>query len=132
MADWVKYAVNQDGLWLFAPDQAFTASESEGLTGFHPADLIPKNIDGVDGDFYGRQDGAPMLPLPFTAEHLIEFDKRTTGLIAASIERGSDTEDWIAELEKVNPDAAELAKGIRHCNWPLPPSISLAKVDSRR
>lgn len=115
----VKYAVSQDGFWLFSQSQPFSASESEGLTGFHPADLVPKRIDGVDGYFYGMQDGAPLLPLPFTAAQLIEFDRRTAGLVVASIERGNDTEGWIAELGKNNPDAAELARGIHGGKWPV-------------
>ena len=43
---------------------------------------------------------------------------RTAGLVAGNIERGLDTDEWIAGLEKANPDAAELAKGIRYGNWP--------------
>lgn len=115
----VKYAVNQDGFWLFSQSQPFSTHESEGLTGFHPADLAPKRIDGVDGYFYGMQDGAPLLPLPFTAAQLIEFDRRTAGLVVASIERGNDTEGWIAELGKNNPDAAELARGVHDGKWPV-------------
>ncbi|MFZ2391909.1 MAG: hypothetical protein WA134_12630 [Rhodoferax sp.] len=88
----VKYAVSQDGIWLFSFAQPLTASESEGLTGFHPADLVPKQLDGVDGYFYAVQGGAPLLPLPFTADQLTEFNKRTAGLIASCIERGSETD----------------------------------------
>jgi hypothetical protein len=47
----VKYAVTQDGVWLFSPSQPFTVHESENLTGFHPADLVPKQIDGIEGYF---------------------------------------------------------------------------------
>jgi len=91
----VKYAVSQDGIWLFSPAQPLTASESENLTGFHPADLVPKQIDGVEGYFYALLGGAPLLPMPFTADQLIAFDKRTAGLIASCIERGNDTDKWI-------------------------------------
>jgi len=116
----VKYAVSQDGFWLFSQiEQPFNVHESEGLTGFHPADLVPKQIDGVDGYFHALQGGAPLLPLPFTAAQLIEFDRRTGGLVVASIERGNDTEGWIAELGKNNPDAAELASGIHGGKWPV-------------
>lgn len=116
----VKYAVSQDGFWLCSQtQQPFNVHESEGLTGFHPADLVPKQIDGVDGYFYALQGGTPLLPLPFTAAQLIEFDRRTGGLVMGNITRGSHTEGWIAELGKNNPDAAELARGIHGGKWPV-------------
>jgi hypothetical protein len=115
----VKYAVSQDGIWLFSPSQPLTVRESENLTGFHPADLVPKQIDGVEGYFYAMQGSAPLLPLPFTKDQLIAFEKRMAGLIASCIERGDDTDTWIADLEKENPDAAELARGIHGNQWPL-------------
>ncbi|OIN90407.1 MAG: hypothetical protein AUJ20_14745 [Comamonadaceae bacterium CG1_02_60_18] len=115
----VKYAVTQDGFWLFSQSQPFDANESEGLTGFHPADLAPKQIDGVEGYFYGLQNGTPLLPLPFTAAQLIEFDKRTARLVAGNIERGSETDGWITDLAKENPDAAELARAIHAGKWPV-------------
>lgn len=115
----IKYAVSHDGIWLFSPSEPFTVHESEGLTGFHPADLVPKQIDGVVGYFYAMQGGAPLLPLPFTADQLTEFDKRTAGLIVSCIERGSETDAWIADLGKHNPDAAELARGIHGGKWPV-------------
>lgn len=114
----VKYAVDHEGLWLFAPAQLLEVNESEALTGFHPADLMPKKIDGVDGYFYGRQDGLPLLPIPFTTDQLSEFETRTADFVAGSIERGSETDAWIDDLEKNNPDAAELARGIRYGTWP--------------
>lgn len=115
----VKYAVSQDGIWLFSLAQPLTASESESLTGYHPTDLVPKQIDGVEGYFYALQGGAPLLPLPFTAVQLTEFNKRTAGLIASCIDRGSETDAWIADLGKDNPDARALAKGIRSGKWPV-------------
>ncbi len=115
----VKYAVNPDGIWLFSLAQPLTASESENLTGYHPAYLVPKQIEGVEGYFYALQGGAPLLPLPFTKDQLIEFDKRTAGLIGSCIERGDDTDAWIANLEKDNPDAARLARGIHGGKWLL-------------
>ena len=115
----VKYAVTQDGVWLFSPSQPFTVHEFENLTGFHPADLVPRQIGGVEGYFYALQGGAPLLPLPFSKDQLIEFDKRTAGLIGSCIERGNDTDAWIIDLEKDNPDAARLAKGIHGNKWPL-------------
>lgn len=115
----VKYAVTQDGIWLFSPSQPLTVHESENLTGFHPADLVPKQIDGVEGYFYALQGGAPLLPLPFTKDQLIAFDKRTAGLIGSCIERGDDTDAWITDLEKDNPDAAKLARGIHGGKWLL-------------
>lgn len=115
----VKYAVNPDGIWLYSLADPLTASESENLTGFHPADLVPKQIDGVEGYFYALLGGAPLLPIPFTADQLIAFNERTAGLIASCIERGSETDAWIADLEKNNPDAAELARGIHGGKWPL-------------
>ena len=115
----VKYAVSQDGIWLFYLAQPLTVHESENLTGFHPADLVPKQIDGVEGYFYAMQGGAPLLPLPFTKDQLIEFEKRMAGLIGSCIERGDDTDAWIADLEKENPDAAELARGIHSNQWPF-------------
>ncbi len=116
----VKYAVSQEGFWLFSQtQQPFNVHESEGLTGFHPADLVPKQIDGVDGYFYALQGGTPLLPLPFTAAQLIEFDRRTGGLVMGNITRGSHTEGWIAELGENNPDAAELARGIHGGKWPV-------------
>jgi hypothetical protein len=115
----VKYAVSQDGIWLFSLAQPLTVDESENLTGFHPADLVLKQIDGVEGYFYAMQGGAPLLPLPFTKDQLIAFEKRMAGLIGSCIERGDDTDAWIAHLEKENPDAAELARGIHGNQWPL-------------
>lgn len=115
----VKYAVSQDGIWLFSLAQPLSVDESENLTGFHPADLVPKQIDGVEGYFYAMQGGAPLLPLPFTKDQLIAFEKRMAGLIGSCIERGDDTDAWIADLEKDNPDAAELARGIHGNQWPL-------------
>jgi hypothetical protein len=117
----VKYAVSQDGIWLFSPSQPLTAHESETLTGFHPADLVPKQIDGLAGYFYALQGGVPLLPLPFTAAQLMEFDKRAAGLIASCIERGTETDAWITDMEKDNPDAAELARGIHGGKWPVAP-----------
>ncbi len=115
----VKYAVNPDGIWLYSLADPLTASESENLTGFHPADLVPKQIDGVVGYFYALLGGAPLLPFPFTKDQLIAFNERTAGLIASCIERGSETDAWIADLEKNNPDAGELARGIHGGKWPL-------------
>lgn len=115
----VKYAVNQEGFWLFSLAQPLTTRESENLTGFHPADLVPKQIDGVEGYFYALLGGAPLLPIPFTKDQLIAFNERTAGLIASCIERGSETDAWIADLEKNNPEAAELARGIHGGKWPL-------------
>lgn len=115
----IKYAVSQDGIWLCSLAQPLTVDESENLTGFHPADLVPKQIDGVDGYFYAMQGGVPLLPLPFTKDQLIAFENRMAGLIASCIERGDDTDAWIADLEKENPDAAELARGIHGNQWPL-------------
>jgi hypothetical protein len=115
----VKYAVSQDGIWLFSPAQPLNVQESENLTGFHPADLVPKQIDGVEGYFYAMQGGAPLLPLPFTKDQLIAFEKRMAGLIASCVERGDETDAWIANLEKDNPDAAELARGIHGNKWPF-------------
>lgn len=126
----VKYAVSQDGIWLFSLAQPLTAVESENLTGFHPADLVPKQIDGVVGYFYALLGGAPLLPFPFTKDQLIAFNERTAGLIASCIERGSETEAWIADLEKENPDAAELARGIHGGKWPVDLADFLdAKID---
>lgn len=115
----VKYAISPDGIWLFSLAQPLNACESENLTGFHPADLVPKQIDGVEGYFYALLSGAPLLPIPFTKDQLIAFNERTAGLIASCIERGSETDAWIADLEKDNPDAAELARGIHGGKWPL-------------
>jgi hypothetical protein len=126
----VKYAVSPDGIWLFSLAQPLTAVESENLTGFHPADLVPKQIDGVVGYFYALLGGAPLLPFPFTKDQLIAFNERTAGLIASCIERGSETDAWIADLEKENPDATELARGIHGGKWPLDLADFLdAKID---
>jgi hypothetical protein len=126
----VKYAVSPDGIWLYSLAQPLTAVESENLTGFHPADLVPKKIDGVEGYFYALLGGAPLLPIPFTKDQLTEFNERTAGLIASCIERGSETDAWIADLEKKNPDAAELARGIHGGKWPLDLADFLdAKID---
>ncbi len=73
----VKYAVNPDGIWLIEQSEHFTVDESEALPGFHPADLVPKVVDGVKGYCHALQSGAPLLPLPFTADHLIAFERRT-------------------------------------------------------
>lgn len=131
----VKYAVTQDGVWLFSPSQPLTVHESENLTGFHPADLVPKQIEGVEGYFYALQGGAPLLPLPFTKDQLIEFDKRTAGLIGSCIERGDDTDAWIADQEKDNPDAARLARASTVANgfwtWPTWWIRSLMVLPSR-
>lgn len=115
----VKYAVCPDGIWLYSLSQSLDAFEFENLTGFHPADLVPKQIDGMEGYFYALLGGSPLLPLPFTRDQLIGFNERTAGLIASCIERGSETDAWIADLEKDNPDAAELARGIHGGKWPL-------------
>lgn len=108
----VKYAVCHDGIWLFVPNYLLNEHEFEVLTGFHPADLIPKKIDGVDGYLYALQGGAPLLPIPFTKDQLIEFDEQTSRLMSSMLERGEDTDPWIADVEKTNPEAAELAKGL--------------------
>lgn len=68
----VKYAVNPDGIWLYSLAQPLTASESENLTGFHPADLVPKQIDGVEGYSYALLGGAPLLPI--TAVHSPQYN----------------------------------------------------------
>ena len=114
----VKYAIDQDGLWLFSPTQPLAVHESEALTGFHLADMMPKKIGGLDSYFYGMEEGSPLLPIPFTADQLAGFETRTAGLIAGCIERGIDTDEWIAGLESTNPDAAELAIFIRHGIFP--------------
>jgi hypothetical protein len=115
----VKYAASPDEFWFYSLAELFNEHESVGLTGYHPADLSPKQIDGVEGYFHGLRGGLPLLAIPFTVEQLTKFKKRTGGLIESCIERGSETDAWIAELQKNNPDAAELAKGIRTGKWPV-------------
>jgi len=126
----VKYAVTQDGVWLFSLPQPLTMHEFslpqpltehefKSLTGFDPDDLVLRKIEGVEGYFYALQGGAPLLPIPFTKDQFIEFDKRTADLIDSCIDRGDDTDAWITDLEKRNPDAAELARGIHGGKWPL-------------
>ncbi|MDH4451278.1 MAG: hypothetical protein QE265_11925 [Rhodoferax sp.] len=80
---------------------------------------MPKQIEGLAGYFYALQGGAPLLPLPFTKDQLIEFDERTAGLNGSCIERRDDTDAWITDLEKDNPNAAKLARGIHGGKWLL-------------
>lgn len=122
----VKYAVFHDGIWLFASKDQLNEHEFEGLTGFHPADLVPMKIDGVDGYLYSRLGGVPLLPIPFTKDQLVEFDEQAAGLISSMLERGADTEAWIADLEMSNPEAAELANGILY-GW-APTELSVDQV----
>lgn len=126
----VKYAVFHDGIWLFASEDLLNVHESEALTGFHPADLIPKKIEGLDGYLYTLQEGAPLLPIPFYKDQLIEFDERLAGLIASMLERGDDTDAWIANVEKINPEAAELARGILYGQWPVDSYVDIPSPGS--
>lgn len=113
----VSYVANADGIWLVADLEGLTDQEMQAVTGLHPANLGSKKIEGIDGYAYGMQGGKPLLPLPFTAADLRAFEERTPEVISEHINRGNDTDAWIAYLEKENPDAAELAMGIYHGQW---------------
>lgn len=115
----VNYVANTVGIWLVADLKGLIDQEIQALTGLHPAKLGSKKIEGVNGYVYGMHEGTPLLPLPFTAAELIAFEKRTPGVISEHIARGDETDVWIDDLEKENPDAAELARGIHYGEWPL-------------
>jgi hypothetical protein len=114
----ISYVANAIGIWLVADLKGLTDQETQALTGLHPANLVSVQIEGVNGYAYGMLDGTPLLPLPFTAAELLRFEERTPEVISEHINRGDDTDAWIADLEKDNPDAAELARGIYGGQWP--------------
>ena len=114
----VNYVANTVGIWLVADLKGLTDQETQALTGLHPAKLGSKKIEGVNGYAYGMHDGTPLLPLPFTAAELTAFEERTPGVISENIMRGDETDVWITNLKKDNPDAAELARGIYGGQWP--------------
>ncbi len=111
----IRWVVDSVGFWLQVNDnyvhaQPLSTDEFQGISGFHPADLEFKSLEGV-GFVYGLPGGKPILPLPFTAMQLIEFDKQIGGLVRDCFyidEKEAD--EQLIQLEQANPDAAELAR----------------------
>ncbi len=116
-APWlIRYIIDEEGFWLQVDDnylsagQPFSFREFEGLTGYSTDDLEHSLIDGI-GYRLGLLHGRPLLPLPFTAAQLFEFESKA-GLIKGHLEMGDESEDWLSDLERSNPDAAALARMI--------------------
>lgn len=102
-----NYVLRPDGLWFLPPPgfDDLSSTEQEAVCGF--ARL--RSIDTTDGRLYGlpATEGAhPMLPFPFTARQLWDFNYATGDLVLEHFYRGEDTEEWISEQSE---DVQELA-----------------------
>lgn len=120
LIEWiVRYIIDDRGLWLQVndayggyqqEDSRLSRGEIKGMTGLDIAALQESQVDGV-GCRFGYPGGRPILPIPFTAAELVEFDKSTRAL-SNQLGDGEFATDRIAELEKSSPDAAALARFI--------------------
>lgn len=105
-----NYVLRPDGLW-FRPRPGFadlSITEQEAVSGFDGLE----HIDTTDVRLYGLSttEGAkPMLPFPFTARQLWDFNDATGDLVLEHFFRGEDTEEWIAQQSE---DVQELARAL--------------------
>ncbi|MDH0776466.1 hypothetical protein N5C96_23945 [Delftia tsuruhatensis] len=122
----VRYVFRRDGLWLALDEEAERlALPQELVASIGLSDPAPKQ--GEPG-VYGLPGQRPLLPFPFTARQLLEFDETAGGVVYERCERGAFTEEWVAELAqatgqkdeaKARHNAAELARYVME--WePLP------------
>lgn len=118
----LRYAANQEGLWLCKQGRGFNELTDSRLTGLSKQDIAEKTIEGF-GIVYGTKDGAPLLPIPFTAHELFIFNAINRGLITQINERGEFEQKWIADLAERNIDAADLAATILYGDLPMDADI---------
>lgn len=122
----VRYVFRPDGLWLALDEDAVRLAlpqELEACIGL--SDPEPKH--GEPG-VYGLPGQRPLLPFPFTVQQLLDFDETASGVVYERCERGTFTEEWVAELAqatgqkdeaRARHNAAELARYVME--WePLP------------
>ena len=111
----IRWIANSAGVWLQVDDNygnqgPLSMREVEGMSRFNPDELEVSHVDGV-GYCYGLPGGKPILPFPFTAEQLFEFDQRQDGLVRGNFYSGAEeAEAQLTELEQTNPEVAELAR----------------------
>lgn len=100
VADCCALVLHDDGVFYRLGNGFFELdpAEQEALTGYP---VLQRGSDGL----YGA-DG-PLLPFPFTARQLWDFDRATGGAVTERFECGNDTEGWIAEQP---PNVQELAR----------------------
>ncbi|WP_024537721.1 hypothetical protein [Comamonas badia] len=79
--DAFAYVFRADGLWLRLPDAIWnlTHAEQQAITGMNP-----RRLQRSDGELWGKaavfpslENVAPILPFPFTALQLWDFDRDT-------------------------------------------------------
>ncbi|MCG8987715.1 hypothetical protein MI467_12805 [Delftia acidovorans] len=124
--DAVRYVFRRDGLWLALDEEMERlALPQELVASIGLSDPEPKQDEpGV----YGLPGQRPLLPFPFTARQLLEFDETAGGVVHERCERGAFTQEWVNELAqatgqkdeaKARHNAAELARYVMA--WePLP------------
>ena len=127
----IQWIADAAGLWLRVNDDSayggvLSAHAVEDLSGFHPDDLEISYVDGV-GYRYGLPGMRPILPFPFTAMQLFEFDKQAGDLVRCNFYiDAKEAEEQLIELEQTNPEAAELARiifsGVMPEQQPITPS----------
>lgn len=111
----VRWIVDSAGFWLqvndhYMPNSPLSQQEFQDLSGFNPDDLEHSYLNGI-GYRYGFPGGKPILPLPFTAIQLFEFDRQLGGVVRDNFCLGEkEADSQLAELEQSNPEAAELAR----------------------
>lgn len=127
----IRWVGDYEGFWLQVNDsygtgETLSAHGILGMSGFDCDDLQGKKLDGA-GYVYGLPGGKPILPLPFTALQLFEFDKQIGGLVQNCFLSGAEeAEAQLTELERSNPDAAELARIIFSGVMPEPQAMTFS------
>lgn len=125
----VRYVFRRDRLWLALDEEAmWLALPQELAASIGLSDPEPKQ--GEPG-VYGLPGQRPLLPFPFTARQLLEFDETAGCVVYERCERGAFTEEWVAELAQATGqkdeasarhNAAELARYVME--WePLPGEV---------
>lgn len=97
----IEYVVLPQGIFARC-EQNLSRDEVAQISGYEA--LWPASCGNR---LLGKHDGTPLLPNPFTAEEMLDFDKRT-GVIYEGIKREDETDAWIANLER--PHSRELAQ----------------------
>lgn len=111
----IRWIADSAGVWLQVDDNygnqgPLSMREVEGMSSFNPDELEVSHVDGV-GYRYGLPGGKPILPFPFTAVQLFEFDQRQGGLVRGNFYiRAEEAEAQLTKLEQTDPEAAELAR----------------------
>lgn len=108
--DLFAYLIDDKGAWLSFQDGL---SESElRMTGYSSWELKKREVTSSGVCIWGLQNGAPLLPIPFTLAQLLEFEERAGRTLTARHQCGDEIELHIQELMKRNPNAAEIVRAL--------------------